>query len=534
MSSYRPRIEKQFRSRGKRSFWRPVFKLLVWCAVAGLVYWGIDYCYTTVKKWREPHYITVQSQKEAMDQLSSLLSLWSGSNEELADACSSWDARTAWMKDAKARQAAAYLLASELENRGMRPQFRKLQSSLLAQDLDASENLPPADRKLILARALEVADSMVNHGDVAEAEAIYTGIVKSGSTFDADSVVLATDALVKLTTKRGATQESLNLINTLSGKVDLNALKNAEIVRKVARLLLLSDTMASRQTEGSNSSKGREQARVMLVNAKLTTSPDWGVISLLDIKPALANPEAIGIASLCKTLEDALICFRSSSAEELRYTPEIMLAIAQLKLRDGQLDSAILWAGRAEGSALTLGLDMPRILDGGSIKKGVSDLRAEYKQQMDKIVALKEVRDSLNDATVKLAGEQWDVAIDEARKTSVLGRKIGTFADGYIPASLMIAGKAYEGKKKWEEASSVYADLAKAWEELEGDTLKTAEANLARLKYNDFYKTVIRRLANTYRKQDMLTRAKDTLKRIGEEGSDEESTSSSGARRRSR
>lgn len=533
MSSYRPRVSHPSRLRGKRPIWRRLFKLFLWLVIAGFVYWGIEYCYTTVRKWREPHYITVESQKEAMDKLSSMMELWSGSNEELLQAATDWENRMAWMKDPRARLAATRLLAAELENRGLRSQFRKLQLSLVTRDLASSASLPAEERKLVLKHALDVAGSMAGHGDDADAESLYGDIVKAGSAFDAHAVAQATDALVGLASKRGATKEVQTLIDSLNGKVDINALKEPDLIRKVAGLFLLSDKI-TRQTEGGEPRKGRELARTLLINAKLTSSPEWGVISLLDIEPELKNPGTTGIASLCKTLEDALICFRSSTSEDLRFCPEIMLAIAQLKLQDGQLEPAILWAGRAEGAALALGVDMPRILEVGSIKNGVAALRSEYRQQMEKRAALKEVRDSLHGAGVKLAGEQWDSAIDEAKKTSVLAGKIGTFADGYIPASLMVVGKAYEGKKKWEEAASVYADLAKGWESLEGEILKTAEENMARLKYNDFYKTVIRRLAAVFRKQDMITKSRETLKRIGEGEGEEVSPPATRESRRSR
>lgn len=79
-------------------------------------------------------------------------------------------------------------------------------------------------------------------------------------------------------------------------------------------------------------------------------------------------------------------------------TPETMLALARVRMQMGDLREASRLLSRAEGAAMTLGVDAPRILSGSSLSQDIASMRSQLEKY------------SKAEALVKRASEDVNVA----------------------------------------------------------------------------------------------------------------------------
>jgi tetratricopeptide (TPR) repeat protein len=163
---------------------------------------------------------------------------------------------------------------------------------------------------------------------------------------------------------------------------------------------------------------------------------------------------------------------------------------------------------------MTLGVDQPRILPGGSIKEDVKAVQEGCEKRLQEIARLTELQKSLRDGDAYLKSEQWDQVLLVAPRTMQMAKAIGVFTDGYLPAAQAQVAKAFEGQKKWESASDAYEKIIRLYDQLSTDDQKSLEANLKSIGSPEFYKAIHQNLANCYRKQDRITKSKEILQKI--------------------
>ena len=85
------------------------------------------------------------------------------------------------------------------------------------------------------------------------------------------------------------------------------------------------------------------------------------------------------LKAMADQLEAALICFRAAETE-MDCTPETMLALARVRMQMGDLREASRLLSRAEGAAMTLGVDAPRILSGSSLSQDIASMRSQLEK----------------------------------------------------------------------------------------------------------------------------------------------------------
>ena len=135
MSSERHFSNKPYRpSRKKKSYWKPVLFLVL---LGGLWFGYIQY-WPTIEGWFKPTIHEVHSQTQAMGHLQGMLASWNGSDAELAQMASSVDKQVEWMNSPEARDSFAWLLAVEMDRRGMLKESEPMLAALLE---------PPAGRQ---------------------------------------------------------------------------------------------------------------------------------------------------------------------------------------------------------------------------------------------------------------------------------------------------------------------------------------------------------------------------------------------------
>lgn len=140
MSSERHFSSKPYRpARKKKSYWKPVLFLVL---LGGLWFGYIQY-WPTIEGWFKPTIHEVHSQTQAMGHLQDMLASWNGSDAELAQMASSVDKQVEWMNSPEARDSFAWLLAVEMDRRGM----LKESEPMLAALLEKSWLLPPPWRR---------------------------------------------------------------------------------------------------------------------------------------------------------------------------------------------------------------------------------------------------------------------------------------------------------------------------------------------------------------------------------------------------
>lgn len=106
--------------------------------LGGLWFGYIQY-WPTIEGWFKPTIHEVHSQTQAMGHLQDMLASWNGSDAELAQMAASVDKQVEWMNSPEARDSFAWLLAVEMDRRGMLKESEPMLAALLGK----SWLLPP-------------------------------------------------------------------------------------------------------------------------------------------------------------------------------------------------------------------------------------------------------------------------------------------------------------------------------------------------------------------------------------------------------
>lgn len=170
MSSERHFSNKPYRpSRKKKSYWKPVLFLVL---LGGLWFGYIQY-WPTIEGWFKPTIHEVHSQTQAMGHLQGMLASWNGSDAELAQMASSVDKQVEWMNSPEARDSFAWLLAVEMDRRGMLKESEPMLAALLEKKLADSASMPAEDRNRLLGVSLNWAREFAGRKHDATAEKLY-------------------------------------------------------------------------------------------------------------------------------------------------------------------------------------------------------------------------------------------------------------------------------------------------------------------------------------------------------------------------
>jgi tetratricopeptide (TPR) repeat protein len=480
--------------------------------VAGGGYWGVTWCWKTVEKWLEPKYITVQSQTEAMGKLQNLLAKVQGDDKALADSVATLETDIAWMESEEAKETARWFMTSELDRRGLWQLAVPREMDAAKRHLALLPSLQGEERTKLLTQVHHFAQKLEAIGHENDALEMYRELLDVVDPSDTAILVPVLRTAVELEERKGNDRGMLSLIQRIHDRDLSSQLVLPEDVRTMAKLLL-KENDSSRRLDGHGTSKSLQKVRSLLENAQLTSCPEWGALLLSELSDRIADITTEQIPATIHTLETALGCFRASG-DEMKFAPETMLALAKLNVTLGDMEKARLWLDRTEGAAMTLGVDQPRILPGGSIKEDVKAVQEGCEKRLQEIARLTELQKSLRDGDAYLKAEQWDQVLLVAPRTMQMAKAIGVFTDGYLPAAQAQVAKAYEGQKKWESASDAYEKIIRLYDQLSSDDQKSLEANLKSIGSPEFYKAIHQNLANCYRKQDRITKSKEILQKI--------------------
>lgn len=523
MSSHRPRSYTR-PLRRKKSRWKGKVVLVLILAAAG--WYGVPYLWNLGKKYTTPKTVTQVSQTEAMDKLKEVLLAWELTAEELKTYAQQPEQKFAWMENERARDSAKWLLAQELDSRGLWQQSQPMIIDLLKKRLQSSAKLTPEENKAVFASVVEWGDKFMARGDSSAAEQLSTMALqqKPESAMYFNLLIKTID----LRNKKGDVQGALELLARLHSNEILSLLKTPESTRQAASYLLMQDDMVSRST-GNASTEGEKLAFTILEKANLSSSPEMGRILLARIKDRMADISSLTLdqnKALQKELEDILVCFRASG-EDMVYAPEVMLAVAKLQNQTDNVPHTVLWLDRAEGSAMTLGVDTPRVLKGNSLKQDIAEIRNACREKLQQQTALQSLAGNIKTIAALLEAKDWKKARETAQ-ASLQQAKNSKFADGYIPVFAFQLATAYAGESNWSSATATYESVLTEWAQLSAEEEDIMPLRLAQMGYTDYYKILHRDLANAYLKQDMVTKATETMKAIGEELPKQEARRSGG------
>ena len=176
MSSERHFSSKPYRpARKKKSYWKPVLFLVL---LGGLWFGYIQY-WPTIEGWFKPTIHEVHSQTQAMGHLQDMLASWNGSDAELAQMAASVDKQVEWMNSPEARDSFAWLLAVEMDRRGMLKESEPMLAALLGKKLAASSSMTAEDNTRLLGVSLNWAREFARRKHDAVAEKLYEVILKN-------------------------------------------------------------------------------------------------------------------------------------------------------------------------------------------------------------------------------------------------------------------------------------------------------------------------------------------------------------------
>lgn len=490
------------------------FFLFLLLVAAGWV--GYLYLMKPIVAWFEPKIQIVESQKEAMDKLHSILGIWNGSTEKLEQSASNRDQLFSWMNDGQARESLDWLLAQELGARGKCKEAHAMLVPLLDKQMEKATTLPPQDREQVMRRCYDLVHLMLDRGDSLHAEKVLDHMIVQGDGGDVDMYVEIVKLSSDMKAKAGKFQEAAALVEKIKTDRVWNRIHKDETVKQAVRLLLLSDEA---QSIGSSEpvARGRELAKSLLNRARMTSCPEMGIVLLSEMDDLYSRKELTveEVNDLSANLEKALICFRASEAD-MGYVPEIMVGMARMELLKSHTDESGKWLDRAEGAAMTLGVDKPRILSGQSIKEDVTSLRADIAQVVEGRKMLASIEDKLSDADTYIKNKAWGLADSSLDEVRDMIQQHTVFARGYMPVCLYKRAKMYVGQSKWEDASAVYEKLIADWNAMSDEEKQILDSNLKTLSMGGLYETVHKELSAVCLKLDRITRSRQLMQVIGE------------------
>lgn len=488
-----------------------MFIILVFVAA----WFGVPVVWEYLQKKTQPRYVEVKNQDEAMDKLKKLVLAWDMNTEDLKNYAEKADIEFSWMEDGKARNAARHLLAIELGSRGLWKEAYPMVASLVESRFSHMEHLTREDKSSVIDFVKEWGDRFIENGDAEDAGKLYEIVVKT--TPETDSYFSVLSGLIDLRYKNGDIDGALSLISMIKTEEIQSILKEPINVRKAASYLLLEDELNAKKG-GGNTKEGEEIAFKLLENESLNNVPEMGRILLSRNKEKVSGISQMSSSEkedLLNVLEKILVCFRSSG-EDMVYAPEIMLAIANIY---GSLDNipyCLLWLDRSEGAAMVLGVDAPRVVEGKSLKEEITKLRNYCRQKLQIKEKSLDVKNDMSGILILLEAGEWTKARENIAK--VKDKVAQTpYNDGYQSLLKEYEARVFEGEENWAKAMALYETLLEEWDNLPKEQRDVFAEKIIQSGDKEFPKSLYRRLANTYVKQDMLTKAKATLKEIGEE-----------------
>lgn len=515
MSSARHFSHKPYRpARKRKSYWKTVLCL----AVLGGLWYGYVQYWPVIEGWFKPTIHEVHSQTQAMERLQSMLSSWNGPNEELARLAGSADKQVEWMNSPVARDSFEWLLALEMDRRGMVKESEPVLLTLLEKKLAASDGLPDADRNMLLNACLNWAGEFAERKHDAAAEKLYEAVLAHTPEDNVSIQMACLTPLAHYAYDQAKFERFAALYRQASAPVLRSRLQKTEDVKSMVSILLLGDTLPNKTT-GLPGNTGSAIAKELMVKFRLTASPDMGRVILNELSAPLSSKRKYSqseLKAMADQLEAALICFRAAEGD-MDYTPETMLALAGVRMQMGNLTEAGRLLSRAEGSAMTLGVDAPRILRGTSLSQEITALRAQLDKYAQAESLVKKAYEGVNVAAAFLRARDYgqaSVYTDQAMKIALENT---SFVQALQPIVMNLQADIAAGQEQWAVAEALYGKLIDTWDALGEEDKKTLQGNLASVQSGELYKNAHRQWAAACLKQNRTTEARRVLAKIGEE-----------------
>lgn len=529
MSSERHFSNKPYRpSRKKKSYWKPVLLL----AIMGGLWFGYIQYWPTIEGWFKPTIHEVHSQTQAMGHLQSMLNSWNGTDAELAQIAANVDKQVEWMNSPEARDSFAWLLAVEMERRGMMKEAEPMLSSLLEKKLTASSILQEEDKLRLLKVSLNWAGEFARRKHDAIAEKLYEIILKNTPEDQVSIRLACLEPLVTYSYDQAKFERFAALCKQASSPVMRSLLKDTVDVKRMVKILLLQDTLPE-ATTGMPNGVGSAMARELLTKFRLTASPDMGRIILKELNGVLNTPRKYSqeeLKTMAEQLENALICFRAAESE-MDCTPETMLALAKIKMQMGDLKEAARLLSRAEGAAMTLGVDAPRILIGSSLSQDITAMRTQLEKYSQAESLVKRAYEDVNIAAAFLKAQDYDQSVKYLDQAMGVARENTTFVQALLPIIMNLQARISASREQWAVAEAQFGKLIEIWDALSTEDKERLRNNLASIQSGDLYNEVHRNWASVCLKQNRTTEARRVLGKIGETPIEEVKKPSSRRRR---
>ncbi len=514
MSSVRHYSGSSFRpTRKKKSYWKPILSL---CILGGCWYAYVE-CWDNIENWFKPQIVEVHSQVQAMNKLQGMFDAMNGSNEELLNMAKTMDKQVEWMNSAEGKTAFAWLLTMEMDRRGLNKEAEPVLISLLEKKLKRGDKESQSEKILSLKVALNWADVLAARNHDEQAEKLYTIVLNNAPEEEVSTRMSCYAALTQYAYDKAQFERFASLAKEANSAVTRSLLQQPEDVQKLVKILLLQDTLPE-QVIGVPTGTGSAISEELLKRFKLETSPDMGRIILKGINPILNSRKKFTpqeTQELIERLDAATVCFRGS-AESMDCIPETMIAIARLKMQLGNLKEAAHILSRAEGIAMTLGVDAPRILSGMSINQDIVQMRAELERFRQAESLVKKAYEDINLAAAFLKAKDLNQAEKYSNQAMTVALENTSFVQVLQPLILNIQAEISAAREQWAVAEAQYGQLIDKWDSLSEQEKATLQNNLNTIQNAELYKKIHRAWAEVCKKQNRTTEARRVLTKIGE------------------
>ncbi len=534
MSSDRQFAPRSFYSisRKRKSILRPI--------VAGVIVIGAGVaCYVefwpAISKWFEPKVEIIHSQDEALKKLQSLLTTWDGDTQKLIEVSKDVKSHINWIESDQAQESVEWLIATELDRRGAHQASEPLIITVLGKKLVALPDLIDTDKQQLLNNGFIWAEEFQSRGHSQSAETLYRTLLNKLPENRQDLRLKSLIALATLSNNRAGFKDMIAYMEQINDPKLLDSLSSSKDVKSIVNLLIQQDTIKSKETNQLHT-EGTALAKSLLEKHRMSNSAEMGKIILNGLKSPLSSKQqfkANELKEMATQLEAALICFRATNSD-MEYTPETLLALAQIKRDLGQLKEAEKLLSQAEGSAMTLGVDAPRILEGSSISDQIKTQRArlENVSNVEALVKKAYIDARLADSFVK--AKNWEEATKYYNQALDVAKNNTKFQQALLPILYGIEANMFTQQEKYPESEGRYSYIIDTWDKLSEEDKAILAQNLQVLKAPDLYQIIHRAWADTCLKQNRTTEAKRVLAKINEELPKEEPKSNSSRRNNSR
>ncbi len=420
-----------------------------------------------------------------------------------------------------------------MDRRGMLKESEPMLAALLEKKLADSASMPAEDRNRLLGVSLNWAREFAGRKHDATAEKLYEVILKNTPEEQVSIRLACLEPLAHYAYDQARFERFSALCKQAASPVMRSMLKKPEDVKSMVKILLLQDTLPDKTT-GQPGGTGSAIARELLTKFRLTASPDMGRIILNELNMPLNARRKYSQAELkamADQLEAALICFRAAETE-MDCTPETMLALARVRMQMGDLKEASRLLSRAEGTAMTLGVDAPRILSGSSLSQDIEALRSQLEKYGQAEALVKRAYEDVNIAAAFLKARDYDQAMKYLDQAMKVARENTTFVQALQPVILNLQAEISAGREQWPLSEAQYGKLVEEWDALSPEDKAKLQNNLASIQSGDLYNKIHRSWADVCLKQNRTTEARRVLAKIGEAPAEEPEKPASRRRRR--